>query len=225
MCVYAVTSAPPRGRVTGIMAEPIRFVRVGRLYAAIGDVARVPRPSRAMLERYDRTIHSIAARCAAVLPAQFGTFVTGDEELALILRSRASGFSRALKQVRNRVQMTIRVVMPKAEGGSSASLRTGLDGPPHSDRSSGRGYLREKAAAATRARAVPGFEPVQQAVTRWVRDERVEKRGTVATIYHLIPRSSVAAYERAVRAAASGSHLRLVLSGPFPAYAFTNGDA
>ena len=71
-------------------------------------------------------------------------------------------------------------------------------------------------------RDVPGFDSVRLAVRRWVRDERVEKRMNVATVYHLIPRASAPAYQRALRSAAAGSGLRVLVSGPFPPYAFAS---
>jgi hypothetical protein len=81
-------------------------------------------------------------------------------------------------------------------------------------------YLHRRAAAATRAREIPGFEPIRRAATRWVKDERVEKRAGVATVHHLIPRSAVSPYRTAVGRAAARAGLRVIVSGPFPPYAF-----
>jgi hypothetical protein len=56
-----------------------------------------------------------------------------------------------------------------------------------------------------------------------VRDERIEKRERVATVYHLVPRASAASYRRAIERAAADASLTLVVSGPWPAYAFVDG--
>ena len=87
-------------------------------------------------------------------------------------------------------------------------------------RSSGLAYLQSRAAEVARKREVPTLAPVLSAVTRWVRAERVARNGAVASVYHLIPRGSVQAYIRAAQRAADSEGVRMVLTGPFPAYAF-----
>jgi hypothetical protein len=84
----------------------------------------------------------------------------------------------------------------------------------------GSAYLRARATAAAHAREIPGFEPIRAAVRRWIRDERVEKRAGIASVYHLIPRSSAGSYRSAAVRAVAASDMRVVLSGPWPAYAF-----
>ncbi len=88
----------------------------------------------------------------------------------------------------------------------------------------GREYLKARARAAAAARVVPGFEPVRDAVVRWVRDERVEHRGAVSSVYHLIPRASTEAYRRAAQTSADAAGLRVIISGPWPPYAFSGPE-
>jgi hypothetical protein len=57
-----------------------------------------------------------------------------------------------------------------------------------------------------------------------VRDERVEKRERVATVYHLVPRASAEAYRRAIDRAAAAARLQVIVSGPWPAYAFVDAS-
>ena len=87
---------------------------------------------------------------------------------------------------------------------------------------SGGDYLRARAREAAAQRRVPGFEPVRAAVARWVRDERVEHRDGVSTIYHLIPRASSARYRQALEDAAAAAALPAVVTGPWPPYAFAS---
>jgi hypothetical protein len=77
-------------------------------------------------------------------------------------------------------------------------------------------------AMAAAARAVPRFAPIRTAVQRFVKDERVEKRGDVVTINHLIPRAAATRYLAAVERAASDNHVRLIVSGPWAPYAFAD---
>jgi hypothetical protein len=159
-------------------------------------------------------MHELAARFPAMLPARFDTFVDEDE-LMFILSSRRVSLARALTMVRGRVQMTIRV-LPRGEADDRAIAQAGEE---RVGAVTGRDYLAGKARA---ARAVAGFEPVRAAVARWVRDERVERRAGVSSVYHLIPRSSTSAYRRAVRTSAASAGLRLIVTGPWPPYAFAD---
>jgi hypothetical protein len=55
-----------------------------------------------------------------------------------------------------------------------------------------------------------------------VREERVEQHGNIATVYHLVPRGSVGAYRRALEKQAGETGVRLMVSGPWPPYAFSD---
>ena len=208
--VYALISGRSPRTFTTSRGEGLRVVRRGTLAAVVSD-----RPGRssspANLRRYDRVVRELAVRFPALLPARFASSVD-EHELMFILSSRRASLARALAMVRGRVQMTIRV-LPAGE----AKTRVTAEPVESAAALTGRSYLAGKARA---ARSVPGFEPIRKAVARWVRDERVERRGDVSSVYHLIPRSSADAYRRAVEASAVAAGLRLTVSGPWPPYAF-----
>ena len=210
LSVYAVVGG--RGQPMAFRGGGKRFRLIGRgaIAAVVSDRSQPATPTSANLRRYDRTMRGLAERFPAILPARFGTSVSEDE-LLFILSSRRSSLARALALVRGRVQMTVRVMRSDADA-------------PHVEEPfgsvSGRDYLAGKARAVAAARAVPAFEPIRRSVARWIRDERVDRRTGVTSIYHLIPRSSVDAYRRTLHAAAKASAVRLVVSGPWPPYAF-----
>jgi hypothetical protein len=86
----------------------------------------------------------------------------------------------------------------------------------------GRQFLQRRAAELQ----IPGAEPLRGAVRKWVRAERTERhdRGRLAgSMYHLIPRGAPAAYRSALQRAALASDLTIVVSGPWPPYAFADG--
>ena len=211
ICVYALTgrqSAPPRGR--GLAREPLRVLTAGAVSAIVGTLPRAPSASRDQLTRYDAVIRGLAERLPAVLPARVGTCFPDPEELRMVLQSRQLTFRRALAHVRGRAQMTVRVI--------------GVPGPPRASspahagtRPTGTEYLRGRAAA---EREISGFDPVRDAVRRWVRDERVEKQKNIASVYHLVPRRAAPSYRRALERAAAAAGLQVVVSGPWPPYAF-----
>lgn len=210
LCVYAIAASNVgRLAVRGLADERLQAVAVGAIAAVVGEVPRIPRPTEEHLRRYDRVIRTLAARGSALLPARYGTQVEDLDELALVLGSREDSLRRQLKAVRHRVQMTVRMTTsPMTSVGRGVRMKTGAD------------YLRLRAQQAAQARSVPQFDPLRAAVRRWVRGERVERRGAVATVYHLVPRRAVDAYRRALERAAQEAGIRVMVSGPWPPYAF-----
>lgn len=206
----------------------LRVVRERAVAAVVTNRMERSAPTARNLRRYDRLMRELAERFPAILPVRFGTRMAEDE-LKSVLASRRSVLARALVHVRKRVQMTIRVVRPDAAQNpfvprlppdlSTGALRAKVEGGSDG-KLTGRDYLRSRARAAAAQRAIPGFEPVRNAVARWVRDERVERRAGVSSVYHLIPRLSADAYRHAAQTSAASSGLTAIVSGPWPPYAF-----
>jgi hypothetical protein len=220
VCVYGLTTDRRVPRVEGAR---LRLIRRGRVAAIVADVRRTPAPTATQLRQYHRVVAAIGTEVPALLPARFGT-VMDEAELATVLAIRAQWLLNALQQLRGRVQMTIR--MPDETLGARTPTRArparSRGGTDRSARRPGTAYLQARAAAAAAGRDVPGFEPVRTAVSRWVRDERIERAHGVTTVYHLVPRHRVGAYLRSAASAIAHADLRAVLSGPFPPYAFTS---
>ena len=226
LCVYSLASPPDRRLVaTGISGERLSAITVGRVTAIAGELARPPKPTERTLRTYDRVVHSLSERLPAVIPVRFGTCFADLEELTMILRARQYTFRSSLRALRGRVQMTTRV-MPGSgilgPGSEESSPATSVRSPIPDPRSPGAAYLRARATAVAREHEIPGFAPLRAAVRRWVRDERVEKRGGFVSVYHLVPRGSAQAYRRALERSARDAGLRLVVSGPWPPYAFSS---
>ena len=214
MIVYAVI-ASRRSPASLRLRNGGRFhiVREAAVAAVVTDRPAAS-PTAANLGRYNRTMQELAQKFSAILPVRFGTRMAEDE-LRFVLSSRRRSLGRALAHVRRRAQMTVRIMRrpPVAARRPESEI-------PHP--LTGQDYLRQRARAASAARAVPGFEPVRNAVRRWVRDERVEHRGGVSSVYHLIPRTSADAYRREVQRSAVAAGLPVIVSGPWPPYAFAS---
>jgi hypothetical protein len=207
LCVYAlVPAAAERVSARGLAGARLRVVRSGAVAAIVAVGSRRGRPTEPALRAYDRIMQSLAQQFPALVPVRFGTYVEDAGEMELILRARQATLKRTLSQVRNRAQMTLRIAIgaPGEPGRALPSMATGAQ------------YLRARAAAQT----VPELEALRPAIQQWIRDERVERRDRVASVYHLVPRGSVKAYRDALAAAAERQQLRLAVSGPWPAYAF-----
>ena len=227
--MYAVVSGGAGVlRAAGVAGERLRRARVAGVDMVIGRVPRVPRPTAAALTRYDQVVRGLMASHGSLLPARYGTCAASLDELALTVRARRAAIRRSLRLVRQRAQMTIRLFRSSEPartsfrvGSESVQSQSQLRVDSEQGESRGRQFLQQRAADMQ----IPGSQPLRTAVARWVRAERVERhdRGRLAgSLYHLIPRGSAAAYRRAVERAASEARLTMVVSGPWPPYAFAD---
>jgi hypothetical protein len=209
VCVYALA---PRGArvstVRGIGGEKLRAIAVGRLDVIVGDISRRPRPTDACLLRYDRILTRLWAQNRALLPVRYGTVVRDSSEVDLMVGQVPDALRELLAGVRGRAQMTILLLLsPRPRN------RMSRQSPK-----SGAEYLR----AAQAAHDVPGLAPLRAALGRWVKGERVETRGEIASVYHLIPRGAVGPYRAAAMRAGKDAGLPLRVLGPRPPYAFAD---
>jgi hypothetical protein len=218
VCVYALIASSSRVVGRGMSGERLRAVTADGIVALVGELPRAPKPTMTNLRRYAIAIEKAAAQTAAILPVRFGTGMADLDEVTFVLQSRQDALRRRLRAVRGRCQMTIRVVL--GGSGSDPDDNPLLGSDPGDQATQGTQYLRQRALTAARAREIPGFQPIRGAVKRWVKDERVETRAGVATVNHLIPRSSVSAYRSAVERAAEHAGFRVMVTGPFAPYAF-----
>jgi hypothetical protein len=210
LLVYALASGKAgRIAVRGVMGETLQYVRIGRIDAIVGRVRAIPKPTAPNLRRYDRVMSALWRRTPALLPARFGTSAADLADLDAIVRGRHSVLQSRLRAVRDRAQMTIRIVSPPTPVGARATTRAPQTGIQ---------YLRSRQGEY----AVPAFDPLRAAVRRWIREEHIEKRGRVASIYHLVARGSIDRYTSAIERAAGDAGVPIIVSGPWPPYAFAD---
>jgi hypothetical protein len=161
---------------------------------------------------YDNVMRRIWERHSSIVPARFGTVVPGGEERLVLSKDRQDELRVRLALVRRRGQMTARIVLEERGRGrveQATQVRTGAD------------YLRSRASELEPVEP-PGFDALRRAVARWVASERIETRGRVTSAYHLVPLKAVDSYRRAFHRAARSAGLSIVLSGPYPPYAFVS---
>jgi hypothetical protein len=195
----------------GLRGERLRLLSAGGIGALVGEVPSRPRPAGQTLRAYHDAIVGIARHYTAVIPVRFGTAVVDDEELMFILRSRTTSFRRLLKHVRGRAQMTVRFVTRAHVEDEEPAVPAAVTGSA---------YLRMRAAQHRRLRALPIVRQLHAAAGQWIRDERIERRDRVVTVYHLVPRASADHYRRALLGVSEPAGLQL--SGPFPPFAFAD---
>lgn len=229
LCVYALVS-PSRKTpgVTGVRGERLRRISFQRVDVIVGQMASPPKPTGVAVRRYDTVMRTLGDRFPAILPARFGTCVVDVEELAFIVKTRQASFVKSLRLVRNRVQMTVRIFSPQPRASEGRRLpgrdggRRGGTEVAREGRRSGAQYLRERAEI---ARYLPGSEPIRAAVKKWVKAERIERhegQRFAGSIFHLVARSAVRPYHRALERAAMAADVTTIISGPWPPYAFAD---
>jgi gas vesicle protein GvpL/GvpF len=215
--VYALLAETPRGDAgAGLGAEPLRFVRVDGVLAAVGDMAAAPAVSPAALRAHDAVVRRLAAEVEAILPVRFGTLLEGEGALAEAIVGRAPRLREALALVAGREQMTLRLF--------GEAARSADEEPAPSDLGPGTRYLEARRRQSRRDADVPELAPLRPRLASLVRAERAQRHEApplLATVYHLIDRGRAATYLAAVAAGASAlAPARAVATGPWPPYAF-----
>jgi hypothetical protein len=205
--VFALTRqpAPPLRHAN----RRIEFVEVAGVHAAVERVARRPAVSEAALRAQHEIVVKIAGAVDAILPVRFGALVDS-LELETLVSMRLGPIQKTLELVAGRVQMTVRVF---ASGAAETQRAQSI---PRAR--TGAAYLEQRR---RQAAAVPtgDAEAISRAVRELVADERAHPgQGRVQwTLYHLIDRSALPAYERAMARFESS---RVAITGPWPPFAF-----
>ena len=204
--VYAIARAPLPARMR-VLGRSLRTITIGRVAVIAGSPPARARVTADDLQQQHAVVVQLAARTDAVLPVRFGSAIARSA-LTTLVQERQSELVRALRLVRGRSQMTVRVFgTPDAVDRSDA-------------RSSGTAFLE---ALRDRARHEPAeVDAFRRAVGRHAVAERVDvgDRRVRATIFHLVPRRSIAAYRRAASAAAASLPCTVSITGPWPPFAF-----
>ncbi len=210
--VYAIVDCRlPRLRIAG---RTLETVPVGDLYAIAQRVGQAPPISeQALRDQYDIVVE-LTACAPAILPARFGALLDPGE-LTRIVTLRHQQLALALDLVRNREQMTVRLIAAVPEEVSAGRRMVPAAAGP------GTHYLEERRTAAgypLPAAAAKLTEAVRQLV---VAEKAEPGDGDVrAMLYHLIDRRSTAAYCRALFAAAATVEFSVKVTGPWPPFAF-----
>lgn len=225
ICLYAVCARRPPAltRRRGTCGEPLSAIACGDVVAVVGDVASAPALDAATLRTHDAVVRRLAGSVDALLPVRFGTLFANAPAAVAAVMERHDALAEALALVSGREQMTLRVF------GAAAAARDGA--PARSTRAApttGAAYMRARQAAERRARRVPEIAWLRPALERFVHAERVERHRTpplLASVHHLIPRGRAAQYLAAVARASRGARrVRVVATGPSPAWAFGSED-
>ena len=201
--------------VHGVQGEPLILVRFHDAAVVASEVAAVPAVDAAVLKAQDALVRELHDRSTALLPMRFGMTASDVEALGQAINARLLD---RLASVKHREQMIVRVV---ASGASGASGAPGATGALSASGATGTEYLLARARTLQPSEEMRTLAAAAAAVVREVRIEPANRYGVHGSIYHLIERGRAGEYRDAVGSiAASLPTVRVIISGPSPAYAF-----
>jgi hypothetical protein len=190
----------------------IEFVRSGDVYAAVERAERPPAVSEQALRGQHVVVAELGMRVDALLPVRFGAFVDAGELQSMVVQ-RQDVITEALRLVRGRCQMTVRLLQRETESpGDSA--------PPAAHAQSGTEYLESRRQLRS---AIPSpLAAVSEAVRHIVVAQRLElARGRFSTtLYHLVGKKDVQEYRERAAVVKRADDGTLAVTGPWAPFAF-----
>ena len=206
---FVTASKKSAGQLT-VDGHRIELLSIAGFEVAVERLDQRPAVSGSALLLQHAIVTGLARRFDAVLPARFGSLVAL-EDLERIVALRTADLRKALRKVRGRAQMTLRIVTsPGAEAPA----------PSVEKPTSGTAYLASRRAALSGTRP-PAAKALTRGIGTLLHDERIETPGPGRTsIFHLIDSADVREYRTAIKRVRLPEGERVSVSGPFPPFAF-----
>lgn len=224
--LYAIIDRPgePPALGAGLGGQPLRCRGWGRVGAVVSEFAGpAPRAEADLLWRHEEVVEGLL-RERAVLPVRFGTLLADEAALEELLRERHDRFVAGLARVAGRVELGLRVLW-EPPAAPAAERPAGPE--------SGRDYLlrraaAERAAQARRQEAEAQAGELHAGLARLAAAsaQRVlpSERMLLSAAY-LVDRAALGDFRAAVGELGDARpELRLLCTGPWPAYNFVDAE-
>jgi Gas vesicle synthesis protein GvpL/GvpF len=200
--IYAITDTPPRD------PRGLTAVRGDGLVALCGQAETEQQLSADQLWRHEEVVESLMEECE-LLPVRYGTRVEDEDAAQRVLIDRRNELVNALDRVRGAVEVSLRVFVTDFED----------DVPP----GGGADYLEWRARRQRDRLAARAC--VHGRLALLARDSAERVASDPHELFreaYLVDRSDVEAFvARVAELEAANSRLRLLCTGPWPAYSFT----
>jgi len=216
--VYAICESDADAPLCrGVGGQPLRIVRDAGLAALVSDApADVPGGGEQELWEHEQAVEALMAE-HDVLPARFGTSVSGEEEARGLLSERAAEFRRGLARVAGSFELAIRASLAKPSG--SGPARSLAESP-------GSSYMhalkaREDLAKELDRRIALALGPLSRA------SRSTRPRGAPETVAsaHLVERRRLGEFrDRAAQLAEEVDFAEVFCTGPWPPYSFSEDE-
>jgi Gas vesicle synthesis protein GvpL/GvpF len=186
----------------GVEAAPIKTIDAGTLRCFASDFAtRMPdEPVPEMVKAFHAVLQRIFSQ-TGIIPFRFPTIVENDETLRKFVLSRSAEYASALRRLRNKVQMDIRVTLMSA-------------GAPESSQRSGKSYLEGRRAQHHKVQSIlTEFRRVSNMLAEnWV--ERDSASGIHGFV--LLDRSSLPVFLEKIGRVRTPAGVSARITGPWP---------
>ena len=234
--LYAIVDQPERRlpALNGLGEALISKVHYRDLAAVVSPLTTSEVPAlETNVWRHESILESLMAE-RAVLPVRFGTVLASEHAAEIALREHYPGFLASLDLVRDRVEMSLRVLLPEEPAGMAVISETPSPGTGEGvggGVSSGRAYMlarleEERTLLATRAQAESQAAELHEPLAALAAQNTCEVLTTprlLLTATYLVERAGVEAFRRELeRLNAAYCHLGFLCTGPWPPYSFVS---
>lgn len=224
--LYAIINRPtaPLPPITGLGGQPVQCSAWGEVAAIYSHhEGPAPRPEAAHLWRHEEVVERLLDG-RGVLPVRFGALLPDEAALLALLGERHDRFVAGLARVAGRVEVSVRALW-------SAEAPLPVSRPAEAE--NGRAYLARRMAEAqarearlreARQRAGALHAALNELAAAHTHQVLPHERILLSAAY-LIPRESLDPFRATVGAlGAANPDLRLLCTGPWPAYHFVEGE-
>ncbi|NNJ11250.1 GvpL/GvpF family gas vesicle protein [Chloroflexales bacterium ZM16-3] len=222
--LYAIIDRPGTGPMPGVglADQPISYIYEGGIGAVVSQIDPQSIATGAVqIVRHELVVQSLA-ESYGVLPVRFGTILADVDAVRDLLRKRRDAFADDLSRVSGRVEMRLRVFWA-----DDPHVSPVIEGAPQTGRASiERRIAEERAAAFRRLRATQISDELhsqldKHAIASACKVLPNEQMLLIAA--YLVACSAVACFQSHVaKISAERSNLRLLCTGPWPAYHFVS---
>lgn len=219
ICLCAIIESTDRVaglELKGLDHQMMEYLSCGNVAAAFTRHIVAPTAVAENVVQYEQAIERLMTH-VTLLPVRFGTCFNSEERAQDVLNQSGARLAEGLEAVRGKVEMGVRILNPEQTTRSSGtSFVRGTD------------YMRARLAERRQ-----GDEREQQhlriaqeilrpSMQHWHNYLQSAVRNGIASFSFLIPKNDVEAFRSTIRAAMTiDSELRLLCTGPWPAYHFS----
>ena len=212
-------------RFTGLDGAPVGMIACDSIAAVVSDTPRGRiEPEAELLWQHEHVVEKLMGACG-VLPARFGVLLRDANAMQVQLRERYAEFVNALGRVRGRLELSVRILYDLGEG--EPASRPAPISPPVTN---GREYLlrRFEQVRAEHERREKGRMlalEMHADLTRFASDSVYQiwrtPRLLLSAAYLVDANGTHPFRDRVAELASRHAGLRLLCTGPWPAYNFS----
>ncbi|MFL5920635.1 MAG: GvpL/GvpF family gas vesicle protein [Gaiellaceae bacterium] len=205
--VDGLAELPP---VAGLEDAPLERRRVETLEVVLSRAQTPPsaQVSRDAVLRHAQVVEALAARSAAILPAQLGHAFRDEDELETAVRSQAQQLARGLERVRGCVEFGLRAI--PAEGDDEVEAGSGAE------------YMRARLEQVRRHDGL--VARLHEPLARVARAATVRPQNAELNAAYLVAREDVGEFRATVARLERAPDLTVVCTGPWPPYSFATEE-